>query len=56
MAMRDLLERFGPPGARANAAAEAARRHEEEIVAEALAARVAARDAEAERTTSEPER
>jgi hypothetical protein len=48
MAMRDLLDRFGPPGARDNAAAEAARRHDEEVVAEALAARVAARDAAAE--------
>jgi hypothetical protein len=47
MAMRDLLDRLGPPGARANAAAEAARRHDEEVLADALAARVAARDAAA---------
>ncbi len=45
--MRDLLDRLGPPGARANAAAAAARRHDDEIVAEALGARMAARDEEA---------
>jgi hypothetical protein len=42
--MRDILDRLGPPGARANAAAEAARRRDEEVVAEALAARMAARE------------
>jgi hypothetical protein len=43
--MRDLIDRLGRPGATANAAAEARRRTTDEAVADALAARMAARDA-----------
>jgi hypothetical protein len=44
-AMRDLLDRLGRPGATANAASEAGRPAADEAVADALAARVAVREA-----------